>query len=192
MGWLTWFLFESVAALGAVLGVVLFVLLVYWRRTGQSRPLLVGLGVALTLLVIQALVVTQREHAEHILEPIEKELVASRTDALAAALAPDFDADGLDRDGFLAYVRRQLQSVKVRWLERWALQLAEADAERFVATATYTADVAGSSYVGSMESVWAFTFVRTDDGWKIATIRPLSIAGLENPTWGSIDRRSPR
>jgi hypothetical protein len=192
MGWLTWFLFESVATLGAVLGVVLFVLLVHWRRTGQSRPLLVGLGVALTLLVIQTLVVTQREHAERILEPIEKELVASRADALAAALAPDFDADGLDRDGFLAYVRQQLQSVKVRWLERWALQLAEADAERFVATATYSADVAGYSYVGSMQSVWALTFVRTSDGWKIAAIRPLNIAGLENPTWGSIDRRAPR
>jgi hypothetical protein len=192
MGWLTWFLFESVAALGAVLGVVLFVLLVYWRRTQRSRPLLVGLGVALALFVIQAVMMTQREHAVRILEPIEKELVASRVDALAAALAPEFDAEELDRDGFLAYVRRQLELVKVRWLDRWALKLTEADSDRFVATATYVADISGYSYVGGVESVWTLTFVRTPDGWKIAAIRPLNIGGLENPTWGSIDRRSTR
>jgi hypothetical protein len=183
MGWLNWLLFESLPALGAVLGVVLFVLLVHWRRTRRGRPALIGLVVAVVLLAVQALVVTRREHAERILGLIEKDLVASRTVALAAALAPDFDAGGLDRDGFLAYVRQQLQLVKVRWLDRWALQMEESGGDRFVASATYLADVSGEGYVGSTESRWALTFVRTSDGWKIAAVRPLHVAGLDNPRW---------
>lgn len=187
MGWLTWFLFESLAALGAVLGLVLFVLLVYWRRSGRRRPLLVGLAAAAVLLTVQGLVVTQREHAGRILVPIEKDLLASRTGALAAALAPDFDAAGMDRDAFVQYVSRQLQRLKIRWLDRWALFLVESDAERFVVSATYSADVAGGNFTGNVRSVWSLTFVRRSDGWKIANIRPLHVGSVDDPTWFTFD-----
>ena len=40
---LQWFFLESVAALGVVLFLVNFALLVNWRRRGKPRPLLVGL-----------------------------------------------------------------------------------------------------------------------------------------------------
>jgi hypothetical protein len=192
MGWLVWFLFESVAALSAVLGVALFVLLVHWRRTGRGRSLLVGLGAAVVLLAVQALVVTQREHADHILRPIEKDLVASHTDALDAALAPDFESGNLDHDDFVTFVRRQFQRVKVRWLDRWALQVEEATADRFVVSASYTADVTGEGYVGTVQSTWSLTFVYTATGWKIGHIRPLHIAGLDNPAWENIDRHDGR
>ena len=86
MEWVTWLLFESVAALGSVLGLVLFALLVHWRRSGQVRPLLLGLGVAAALLLVQVLVVTRREHAGRILAAIERDIVAARTAALEAAL----------------------------------------------------------------------------------------------------------
>jgi hypothetical protein len=190
MNWVTWFLFESVAALGAVLGIVLFVLLVHWRRSGRPWPLLIGLGVAAVLLVVQALVVTQREWAARMLDPIEKDLVASRTAALAATLAPDFETGGLDGDRFVAFVRRELQSTKMRWLDRWGLQLQESAADRFVVTTNYSADVTTGGYSGSIPSTWSITFVRTAAGWKIACIRPLHIAGVDTPTWEDLDPRA--
>jgi hypothetical protein len=189
MNWLVWFLFESLGALGAVLGVALFVLLVHWRRTGRSRPLLIGLAIAAVLLVTQALVVTQRERAARILAPIERDVVASRTTALEAALAPDFTAGDLDREQFLAFARRQFQRLRVRWLDRWALQVDESQAARFVASATYVADIAGDAYAGSVQSRWAITFVRTPAGWRIANLRPLHVAGLDEPRWSDLDRR---
>jgi hypothetical protein len=189
MAWLSWFFLESIAALGAVLGIVLFVLLVHWRRTGRSRTLLVGLTVGVLLLVMQALVVTQRERAARILRPIERDVATARTTALAAALAPDFAAGELDRDEFLAYAQRQLQALRVRWLERWALQIEESAADRFVATATYVADIAGDAYAGSVQSRWAITFVRTPAGWRIADIRPMNIGGLDHPRWSDLNRR---
>ena len=193
MSVLTWFFFESVPALAAVLGVALFVLLVYWRRSGRARPLLVGLAVAAALLLIQRLVVTQREQAGRILKAIETDIVASRTAAMAAALAPDFDADGLDRDAFLVLVRRQLEHVKVRWVDRWRLEVRESAAERFVVEAVYTADITAEVYSGTASGSWSITFIRSPAGWKIACVRPLRVEDMSNPTWQDVDRqRAPR
>lgn len=188
MSAMIWFFFESALALAAVLGVALFVLLVYWRRGGSARPLLVGLAVAIALLVMQRLVVTQREQAGRILKSIEMDITASRTAALAAALAPDFDADGLDRDEFLALVHRQLEHVKVRWVDRWRLEVRESEAERFVVEAVYMADITAEIYSGAASGSWSVTFVRTPTGWKIACVQPLRIEGMSNPTWQDVDR----
>ena len=193
MNVLTWFLFESAPALAAVLGVALFVLLVYWRRSGQVRPLLVGLAVAAVLLLIQRLVVTQREQAGRILKSIETDIVASRTGALEAALAPDFEAGELDRDAFLAVVRRQLERAKVRWVDRWRLAVQESEAQRFVVEVFYTADIATEVYTGTTSASWSITFVRTPAGWKIASVQPVRVEGMSNPTWQDLDRqRAPR
>ena len=191
MSGLTWFFCESVPALGAVLGVALFVLLVYWRRSGRVRPLLAGVTVAAVLLLVQWLVVTQREHAGRILKSIETDIVASRTGALAAALAPNFETDGLDRDAFLAYVRRQLERIKVRWVDRWRLEVAESEADRFVATAVYTADVIAEVHAGTVSGTWSITFIRTPAGWKIARVQPVRIDGDARPTWHDLDRERP-
>ena len=58
MSWFTWIFLESLPALGALLFTVNFFLLVYWRRSGRVRPLLIGLGAAIVLLIVQAAVVT--------------------------------------------------------------------------------------------------------------------------------------
>src|SRR5262245_16644152 len=94
----TWVFFESTAALSALIGLSLFFLLVHWRRTSRPRPLLIGLAISVVLFVTQELVVTRREHAERVLAPVLRDLTANRTDALAAALAPTFRADEMNRD----------------------------------------------------------------------------------------------
>ncbi len=188
VNWLSWILFESLAALGAVLGVVLFALLVHWRRSGRPRALLIGLAVAVVLFIVQALVVTQREHAARILTAIENDLVASRSDALAAALSPDFAWDH-PRGDFISYVERQLTRVDIRWVERFRLRVSESQPDRFTVLASYRADIATPGYAGSLPSTWSLTFVRTPDGWKIIQIKPVRILGYDNPTWLGLERR---
>lgn len=189
MNWLTWVLFESLPVLGGILGVVLFVLLVYWRRSGKARPLLIGLGVAVVLLAVQALVVTNRERAARVLTAIEHDVRASRTDVLAAALAPEFESQGLGRDEFVTYVRRQLANVRIRWIERWELTISDAQADRFVASATYLADVAAEGMSGTPRSSWRFEFVRTPAGWRIAQLECRQIDGHHDLSWRDFERR---
>lgn len=187
MDWLVWLLFESPGALAAVLGTALFVLLVYWRRRGRARPLLVGLAVAVVLLVVQALVTTRREHAGRILAAVEADIVQARTDALAEALAADFAASGMDRAAFLAYVRGKMEVVDVRWLDRQSLRVEQSGGARFAVSVGYLADAAGE-YGGSIPSRWWIEFARTPAGWRIVHIRCLRLAWLEAPTWADLDR----
>jgi len=192
MSVLTWLLFESFIGLSLVLGLALFLLLVYWRRSGRGRPLLIGLAVAVVLLAIQALVITKREHADRTLSAIEREIVESRTTSLAEALSPDFHTAGangldLDRAEFLAFVDRRLEVIDVRWLDRVTMRIEQSEADRFVVAAAYRAEVTMPRGRSSHLTGWAFTFVRTPEGWKIGDIVLRHIDGVRSPTPAIID-----
>ena len=178
-----WLFFESLPALAAVLVTALFVLLVYWRRSGHVRPLLIGLAVALVLLIVQALVVTKRERAGRILDAIVADLIKSRTGALAAALAPDFRSAGRNRDEFIAYVAERLQTTQVRWADRTRLVIEAPESDRFVARANYVAQATSGGFAVTLPSEWTFTFVRTPQGWKIHDIECVRIEGLSESEW---------
>lgn len=186
MDWLVWVLLESRAALGALLGVVLFGLLVHWRRSGRPRALVIGLAAAAALLVAQALVVTKREHAARILTVIERDIIASRTADLADTLSDDFDFPG-GRADFLEFVDLQLARVDVRYLERWGLRVVHNGGAQFTAAVEYTADV-GGVYAGSFFSGWELTFIRTPAGWRVLRVRPRHLAGLHDVDWPSLRR----
>ncbi len=181
VAWLTWMLFESPVALGLALLPPLFVLLVLWRRRGRAQPLLTGLAMAAVLFVLQAFVITRREHAARLLDPIEQELTRAHTGALAAALAPDFAYQALDRDEFLAQVEQSLQRVHIRWLERWRLTIHDPAPERFAATVEYLAEVNTDGLAHTPRSAWDVHFVRTPDGWRIGAVRCLHIDGVADP-----------
>jgi len=191
MDGLRWFFLESTAALGGTLAVLLFVLLVYWRRSGHALPLLIGLSTATILLLVQALVVTQREHADRILRRIEKDLVRGGTSALAAALAPDFVTDdphdsGLRRAEFLDLARDWLRRVLVHWLERTDLRVEDTARDRFVASAAYIAEVGAEQFGGVFRSRWSLTFVRTPAGWQIRHLHPEQIENRHAPRWPAL------
>ncbi len=187
---LTWLLFESPLALSAVLALVLFVLLIYWRRGGRGRYLLIGTGFAVVLLVLQSVVETRREHAGRLLKRIERDLVASRSEALSEALATDFDAgEGLDRPAFLDLVDHQLAQIRIRWLDRLGLNVQQSTGESFTVLVSYRADVSWHQFVGSVPSEWSITFGRRGDPWQITTIRPLSIAGDRVAGWHFVVNR---
>jgi hypothetical protein len=187
MSWLTWLLLESLPALAVPLGLALFVLLVHWRRGGRPLPLLIGLGAAVLLLVVQTVVVTKREHASRILGEIERDLVASRVDALVRHLSPNFPWDH-PSETFPAYVRGRMHDWDLRWADRRKLEISHDGANRFVATASYLAEVMADDYAAVFRSRWSVTFERTDDGWKIIDVTPEHIDGMNNPDWSEIRR----
>lgn len=184
MDWLTWFFLESAAALAVGLGLILFWLLVLWRRGGSARPLLIGLLLAIVLLGVQQVVDTPRERAARILAAIERDVIAGRTAALAASLADTFVAAGMDRSRFVEYAREQLQRVRIEWVRRGELVIEPLARDRFLASVGYQAGViVRDADAGFVPSRWRITFGRTSDGWKITTIDPPTIAGQQFRDW---------
>ena len=185
---LVWVLFESTITLAVVLALANFFLLVYWRRSGRPRPLLIGLAVAVVLLVLQALVVTKREHAAAILQRIETDLLVSRVEALDRALATDFQAGSRDHDRFVDFARRQLEVVEIHWLMRTSPRVEESQKDTFTISVGYTADVTAHGYVGPVGSRWRLTFVREAGEWRIGRIDPPMINRRQFDDWRDFRR----
>jgi hypothetical protein len=174
---LIWLFFESTLALVGCLAVLLFVLLVHWRRGGRPRGLLIVLGVSVVLLLVQALVVTRREHADRIMKRIEVDVVASRPDAIAAALSARFRIaePEMDRSEFLDLVRRWMQRVDVHTLTRRGLRIQASDGDTFLISIGYWADISGPDFSGTVTSRWEIEFVHEEDGWRILSIEPIEL-----------------
>ncbi len=193
MASLTWIVFESVLALGAVLGLALFVLLVRWRRGGSVRPLLIGLGVSTVLLVMQAVVVTHRERASAALTAIADDFEKGRTTALETQLGSEFAAgtlygEALTRARFLELIRDLLAEIRVVRTQRVDLDVETAASDGFVVEVGYLAEISKGENRGVFRSRWALTFARTAEGWRIVSIEPLSIEGMPTPSWDRIAR----
>lgn len=185
MNSLTWLFLESTLALAALLFVVLFVLLVYWRRSGVVRPLLVGLAAAVVLLVVQSAVVTQREQAGLIMGRVEQDILDSKVDALAAALSSDFwieDAEW-DSEKFIERVRHYMRRVDVLTLMRRRLEVVERGEDTFTVEIAYLADVRGMDYAGVTPSNWRIQFVREGEDWRIRNIIPRYVGGRAPNGW---------
>ncbi|MBU0616192.1 MAG: hypothetical protein KKI02_00595 [Planctomycetes bacterium] len=174
MDFLVQLLFESRLMLGGCLAVMLFVLLVYWRRTLKPRPLLIGLAIAVVLLVVQAAVVTRWEHADQIMKRIEAGVLASQPEAIAPALSGRFHIaeTNWDDQEFLDRVRQYMQAVDVRTLTRRALEIEENDADQFQIYVSYWADISTRDSAGGLLSRWRIVFVAEEHGWRIISIEP--------------------
>lgn len=183
MSLLTWVFLESQIALGIVLGLALFGLLVHWRRSLNPRPLLVGLAVAVVLLFAQKSVVTQGEHAGLILDEIQRDLLKSRPDAIEQSLADPFQAGEMDRTEFLNVVRTQLRKVRIHQLSRGSLRLTQSEAGAFQVQASFSARVDSADYGANVvPSSWQLDFVKTSEGWRIRRIEPISL-GFSDVKW---------
>jgi len=190
MAFCKWFFLESTLALAGCLAVVLFALLVRWRRTLRPRPLLIGLGLAAALLIVQAAVVTRREHADRIMRQIESDLVASRVDALAGALSARFQIPqtGWDRERFIGIARRYLAWIDIHTLTRRALEVQRSEPERFEIYVSYLADASTEDfrYVGL--SRWLIAFVREEGKWRIVEIQPTELDRRPVAGWSKLPR----
>ncbi len=174
MDWLVYIFIESTLTLGVLLALVCFCLLVYWRREGRPRPLLIGLAVSALLLIVQTAVTTQREHAWRILARIERDVLAGETDRLAASLSDDFSAARYDKPRFIELVDGRYDVVSVIWLRRLSCTIVESTADSFTAEVGYLGEVRASEYMTAIDSKWRIKFIRRERDWKIQTVKPLS------------------
>lgn len=176
MGWMRWLLLESFTALALGLFLVNFFLLVYWRRSGRPRPLLIGLAAAAVLLCLQNLVVTRQEHAGRILAGIEREIPTAAVAALAAVLSDDFECDGMDADEFVAFAEAGLERVDVDMIRRIGLEIGESGTAQFVARVVYLSDVRVADLIDRLiKTVWDVTFVQERGRWRIAGVRAVQV-----------------
>jgi hypothetical protein len=181
---LTWLFLESPAALGTCLGLMLFGLLVYWRRTLKPRPLLVGLAVTIVLLLVQKVVVTQREHAGLILDAIQSDLLASRSDAIERSLHDPFTAGRMDREDFLRLVREKLRTVRIITLARSALVVTKREPAAFEVKAAFASRVnVGEFGRYPIPTSWMLRFERQGERWTIRQIEPISLGGRGGVSW---------
>ncbi|MGE0480686.1 MAG: hypothetical protein AB7Q17_09465 [Phycisphaerae bacterium] len=184
-----WLLLESPAALGTLLGLVNFGLLVHWRRGGRARPLVIALATTTLLLGMQAAIVTQREAAAAWLTRIERDLRRGRAAVLEEALAPGFRAGTMNGEDFVAQVRDQLRRLAILTVYRAGLQIEPRAADCFVAHAAYLAELKlDSQFSGFVRSRWQITFIRTPAGWRIETIEPPEIENTKFEDWSRVWR----
>ncbi|MBI5865703.1 MAG: hypothetical protein HZB38_14580 [Planctomycetes bacterium] len=186
MSVLAWVFLESPAALGVLAGLALFGLLVHWRRTLRSRPLLIGLLVAAASFALQNAVVTQREQAGRILDAIQKDLLQSRPDAIVRNVGDPFRAGGMDREEFLQLVSRKLRSVRIYSLSRFDLVITRSAPDEFEVAAGFLSRINMSEFGDlPLRTRWMLGFARTPDGWRIRQIEPVSLEGQTNVSWAT-------
>lgn len=190
---LTWLFFESLPALAVLVATAWFVLLVYWRRTGRVRPLLIGMGVGLLLFVLQAAVTTRRETAAQVLTQLEDAVVRSNLPALEALLAPNFATDAgngpvLNRAAFLAWVHARMEQIDIVWVNRGPIELVDTAPHDFSVRVSYAAEARmRRESSGTFPSRWFFVFVRgPGDNWLIQQVRAESVAMVRAPHWATL------
>ncbi|MFN0134553.1 MAG: hypothetical protein ACKVS9_00375 [Phycisphaerae bacterium] len=183
-----WFFFESWLAL-LIVGVLMnFAALVHWRRGGTPRPLLGTLAITITWWITQSVVVTPTERADRLLRDIEDDVLASKTDRIAAVLAPDFAAGEMNRERFIERVKSSMRTFDVRTLSRVRLEILDRSGERFQVGVSYWANVSRGSIGGYTKSLWKIEFASTPHGWKISRIEPEEINEIRVESWDRMPR----
>lgn len=184
MNWLTWLFLESFPALSISLFVVLFWLLVWWRRGGSVRPFLVAMLIGAVLLVVQSLVTTQREHAARVLSAVERGVPRADIKPLEASLTRSFQAAQLARDEFIGMAQRRLQEFRVNNVRRVTLSIDQSGPDRFVALAAYQCDIDHPDFgSGWLATGWRFTFLRVEGEWRIDEIDLPTVNGVKLRNW---------
>ncbi len=179
-----WLLTEAGLVLLGVLALINFFLLVHWRRGGRPQPLLLGLLTSLVLLSVEFLIVTPREHAADVLRRIERSLLDADAQAFGTQLADTFEANGLTKDAFVAFLESRLEVVKVTSLRRnGSIEVISASDARIVVRAGYYAYVVSNVYTGPWVGQWRLGFTREADEWRLAEAQPDGVT-----TWGQISR----
>ena len=177
---MTEILFESPFWLGIVLAPVLFVLWGLWYRTRTStaaRALLVGLVISPLLFVLQWLVVTDREKLQLTTTRLSNAVGRHDIDAIVELVEPNAQFDG-------RFSRQDFRDHLVMLLEKYSVDnptvggfVIEVAGDRATVRCSSMCHVELSGWAGNVPSSWELKFQLFEDGWLIADLRPLKIAG---------------
>lgn len=175
MSWVSWVLFESPIALGAVGFVACFWLLVWWRRGGSVWPLLTGLALMLAAFGLQAAVETHREVARRVMAVLEADVQAGAVRGMHRVLDPDFQSDQMTRPEFIEFAERTLKRVRVEWVRNTAITVLSAERDRFSARSIYLSEVNADAYRGVIKSAWRLEFARRGRNWMLQSAELLEL-----------------
>ncbi|MCP4248972.1 MAG: nuclear transport factor 2 family protein [bacterium] len=163
-----------------LLAVALFLLLVYWarRRTQAARRILaVGFAVAALLVVVQALVVTDRERLVQVSRDLADACRRADLEAFAAYVSPGFQSDPgagtWDREALVGNLERILHRYQI---EELSLRSFEFDLDESPAVVRFAATcriITTEQIIGHIFSRWELHFEPGPQGWRVVNIRPI-------------------
>lgn len=174
--------FESPVKLG-IFSFLLFAIVLFARQRMQSpawrgRILPLTLFLILSLFVVQAWVVTERERILDRLDKFVGAIEMPNRTILASLIASGYDAEGLDKNGFLDALDNWLKRIDVydSFYRR-----RDVDIHGDLANMTLGAGATVIRNGGTGEShwgVWEFDWVKENGEWRIRAIRIEMIDGM--------------
>jgi len=181
MKFLIHLLFESPFWLGAFC-FLLFAGMLFARQRWESVTarryaipatlLIIGL-----LLVIQKIVVTQREQILLALGSFVSAIEREDTSAIEDALAQDYATEGMDREEFTKYLASLLELLDIRDTRFMRRDLDMGD-DSAVMTLTARATVSVRGQIGQFQwGSWRIAWLREAGDWRVVSVRPLSLNG---------------
>lgn len=181
MDFLTNLLFESPLKFGALAILVCGTLLVMWRRTGsdgRKNAFLGALAISLVLLVVQSVVVTDRETITGLLCELASATEKPDLAAIEGALDDTYALGPLTRKTVMPAIQAKLTRNAIERPRLWNFTI---DVRGDEATAHFNAScdlrTEGALFPTTL-SEWRVKLVRRETGWKIQAIEALRIAGL--------------
>ncbi len=194
MAFLQRLFFESPIYLGIgsflLFGVALLVRRARRETLGRwIAPATVGLIVL--LFVVQRFVVTQREH---ILEATDRFIAAvenRNTPALRAIISENYESEGMDAEAIIAYIDGSLERLTI-YDTRAHRRDVTVNGNRAEMLLAARATVRMGGEVGQMHwGSWRLGWSRDGDAWRINSIRPIMIDGIEFRSLGELRGQIP-
>jgi hypothetical protein len=168
-----WLLFENRIALLVMLGLTEFVVLWVWARWRTRRTrnaVFAGLVLSIVLLVVQTVVVTDRERIIALCNSLAAAVENGKIAAVAEHLAPDFRSDGVDRDRLLADLTRLLTRVHVEETQLSNFRVSFADGQAHAEFDAACRVMAGGYVEGGVGTSWRLTLRQTNETWQVLAI----------------------
>ena len=153
----------------------------YWRRTALwvrlawSEPIL-----GLLLLIVSWGVVTEREAVAKCCGDLVSWVEAEDIASIASVLAPIFEAEGMDREEFAAWVGRGLAKFDFAQARIGGLEIRFPNKDRCLCSFRVGCRVelaaSGSTWI---RTSWNITWTKSGDRWRLVGVTPVPIAPLQ-------------
>jgi len=174
---LTLLLFENLWLLALVLiGIQVALMLIwYWRRTVRSAHMAWFAAVVSMLLMLTSWwVETSREAVANCCRELVFWAESEDIGAIESALATPFEADGMDREAFIAWVRRGFRKYDFAQARLSALDI------RCSAPSRCVSDFRVGCRVESLDSGsvwiptrWEITWITQGERWRLVGVKPI-------------------
>jgi len=173
----TRFFLEDTVPLLFVVVLAVVVMGIVWQRLQTPRALRVwiaGSAVGVLLLIVQKLVVTDREAIEQTVRQLAFAVDASGIDGIAPHIDAAYDADTLDKSELMTLIEVTLKRVDVSnaRLDQFKIEVA---GDTGTASFRAISRLSGRGMEQPVLSFWEIEFARRAEAWRVTTIVPREI-----------------